>query len=484
MTVRLCPSGFREYDARWQVPDQLNAAGMHQVGRGLATQMRRRGCGDDIVVGHDFRSYSPTMKEGLVSGLIEGGAQVHDIGLSLSPMAYFARDHLGIGPVAMVTASHNPNGWTGVKMGLIAPKTHGTTEMTELKQIVLAKDFEPSARGAVKHIPDVKAAYLQDLLKDGPLKRKLRIVCGTGNGTAGAFAPDLLRSLGADVIERHCTLDHSFPHYNPNPEALEMLQDIGSAVCENGADLGLCLDGDGDRLGAVDETGRPLSADRLGLVLARHLSQTQNDCHFIADVKSTGLFATDPVLRGAHARVDYCQTGHSYIKSALHDTAATAAFEKSGHFYFAPPIGRGYDCALRAAVTLCRCLDHEADRSLKALVSDLGKSWCSPTLSPYCADDRKYDVVHRVTRRLITHMQAGKPLAGRQISDVLTINGTRAVFDDGSWGLVRASSNTPTLVVVCESMNSQDDLRRIVAAFKELLHNEPDVGAYDQGLLG
>lgn len=482
MTVRLCPSGFREYDARWRLPDQINVAGMRLVGRGLAAQMHHRGAGRDIVVGHDFRSYSADMKDGLVSGLIDGGVRVHDIGLSLSPMAYFARQHLGIGPVAMVTASHNPNGWTGVKMGFSFPLTHGAEEMLNLKRIVFSGRFEPEDAGVVQQVPGVKTAYLNDLLREGPVSRAIRVVCGAGNGTAGAFAPDMLRGLGLEVIERHCTLDHSFPHYNPNPEALEMLEDIGRIVRENRADMGLCFDGDGDRIGVVDAQGDPVSADKLGLVLARHIAQGHPNPHFIADVKSTGLFETDPILRAGGARVDYCQTGHSYIKRRLHDTGATAAFEKSGHFYFNQPFGRGYDCALRAAVILCRCLDQRSDQDLKGLVAELGDSWCSPSLSAQCADEHKYQIIARLTQRFKDMMKADIPFAGRQMTQVLTINGARVLFKDGSWGLVRASSNTPTLVVVCESMISHEDLRVIVAAFTDLLTAEPEVGAYDQGL--
>ncbi|MDE9450921.1 phosphomannomutase/phosphoglucomutase [Aliiroseovarius sp. Z3] len=478
--MRICPSGFREYDARWRYPDDIDLEGIFAVGMGLGTQMSRRSVGRKIVVGHDHRSYSSAVKDALSDGIIQTGAQVCDIGMCLSPMAYFAQFHLDVNAVAMVTASHNPNGWTGIKVGFDRPCTHGVDEMAELRELILDRDFDLTGGARITVIADISDAYLDDLVENVSISRPLRVVCATGNGTAGAFAPKLLRRLGVDVVERHCQLDHSFPHYNPNPEALEMLADMGAAVGESGADFGIGLDGDGDRLGVVDETGSAVFADKLGLLLARDLAAARPGVHFLVDVKSTGLFAIDPVLSFFGATVEYCKTGHSHVKQGMRASGALAAFEKSGHIYFGPPIGRGYDCALRAVVALCHLMAHQPNARLSDLVAGLPASWCSPTLSPACPDDQKYQVVERLTEAFRLMQRDGEMIAGQKITDILTANGARVQLENGSWALVRASSNTPNLVVVCESFTSKAYLHDLFTDFDRIIRREPAIGDYDQ----
>lgn len=478
--MRICPSGFREYDARWRYPEDIDLDGMTAVGMGLGTQMARRNVGRKIIVGHDHRSYSPAMKQALSDGLVQTGAQVCDIGMCLSPMAYFAQFHLDVDAAVMVTASHNPNGWTGIKVGFDRPCTHGGDEMAELRDIILGRDFVANDGGKITPVSGVSDAYLDDLVANDTITRPLRVVCATGNGTAGAFAPTLLRRLGVDVVERHCRLDHRFPHYNPNPEALEMLDDMGKAVRESRSDFGIGLDGDGDRIGIVDETGEAVFADKLGLLLARDLAVAHPDAHFLVDVKSTGLFAIDTVLSSCGATVEYCKTGHSHVKQKLRSSGALAAFEKSGHIYFGPPVGRGYDCALRAVVALCRLMDHQPGLCLSDIVAGLPSSWCSPTLSPACPDDQKYTVVERLTAVFRQMQLRGDTIAGQKIVDILTANGARVQLESGSWALVRASSNTPNLVVVCESFTSKAHLHTVFTDFDRILRQEPVIGVYDQ----
>ncbi|WP_289041901.1 phosphomannomutase/phosphoglucomutase [uncultured Aliiroseovarius sp.] len=480
--MRLCPSGFREYDARWRFPQDIDLDGITAVGLGLGTQLARRGLGPQIIVGRDYRCYSPAVQAALIKGLGQAGAHALDIGMCLSPMAYFAQFYLDVGAVAMVTASHNPNGWTGLKIGFDRPCTHGPEDMAELRDIVLSRDFDRADGGAAQSVTDVQDAYLDDLLAGEPITRPLRVVCATGNGTAGAFAPDLLRRLGVEVVERHCALDHSFPHYNPNPEALEMLTDMAAALRESEADFAIGMDGDGDRIGVVDETGTPVFADKLGLLMARDLAGAHPNARFLADVKSTGLFGTDPVLKSHGATVEYCMTGHSHVKRQLRATGAQAAFEKSGHFYFGSPFGRGYDCALGAVVALCRLMDHHPDATLSTLMAELPASWTSPTLSPACPDNQKYDVVDRLTETLFQMQRDGQRIAGRNIDDILTLNGARVQLEDGAWALVRASSNTPNLVVVCESFTSASDLGAVFNGIDAILRQQSLVGPYDQTL--
>jgi phosphomannomutase / phosphoglucomutase len=472
----IAPTGFREYDARWRFPEEINLPGITALGLGLGTQMHERGLAPEIVVGNDYRDYALAVKNALTLGLIQAGVTVRDIGPAITPMAYFAQIHLGAPAVAMVTASHNPNGWTGVKMGFEAPLTHGPEDMARLRAIVLEGAGVSRPSGGHVPTPGIAAAYLDDLAGDLRLARPLRVVVATGNGTAGAFAPALLERIGATVIPRHTALDYTFPHYNPNPEALEMLQDMAAEVRRTGADLALGFDGDGDRCGVVDGEGHEIFADKMGVILARDLAPRHPGATFVADVKSTGLFAADPVLRAHGIRADYWKTGHSHMKRRVRELGALAGFEKSGHYFLAPPIGRGYDDGLRVAVEICRLLDRNPGQSLADLARALPRTWSTPTMSPFCPDTEKYAVLDRIVARLAERTT----LAGRSITEIVTVNGARVILDNGAWGLVRASSNTPNLVVVCESPASEAEMRAIFADLDAVIRTEPAVGAYDQ----
>jgi len=382
--------------------------------------------------------------------------------------------------VAMVTASHNPNGWTGVKMGFEKPLTHGPVEMARLRDIVLSGAGMARAGGAYEFVDGVKEAYLDDLVGDFKMTRKLRVVCATGNGTASAFAPELFARMGVEVVASHNALDYTFPHYNPNPEAMEMLHDMADTVRDSGADFALGFDGDGDRCGVVDNEGEEIFADKMGVILARDLAKHHKGAIFVADVKSTGLYASDPELRALGARADYWKTGHSHMKRRVHELSALAGFEKSGHYFFAPPLGRGYDCGMRVAVEICKLMDRNRDASMADLRRALPQTYATPTMSPYCADTLKYDVLARLVEKLVALQGQGGSLGGQKVVDVVTVNGARVMLENGGWGLVRASSNTPNLVVVCESPASDAEMHAIFQDLDAIVRTEPDVGAYDQ----
>ncbi|WIY23503.1 phosphomannomutase/phosphoglucomutase [Parasedimentitalea psychrophila] len=478
----IVPTGFREYDARWKYPDEINLPGITALGLGLATQMFARGIDPVIAVANDYRDYSLSIKNALMLGLIQGGVRVKDIGPAVSPMAYFAQFHLDVPAVAMVTASHNPNGWTGVKMGFERPLTHGPDEMSELRDIVLNGEGIARPGGAYEFVDGVKEAYLDDLVGDFKMTRPLKVVCATGNGTAAAFAPELFERIGVEVVPSHNELDYTFPHYNPNPEAMEMLHDMADSVRASGADFALGFDGDGDRCGVVDDEGEEIFADKVGVIMARDLSKIYPNAIFVADVKSTGLFASDPELQKNGASADYWKTGHSHMKRRVKELGALAGFEKSGHYFLAEPLGRGYDCAMRVAVEICKLMDRNPEMKMSDLRKALPKTWATPTMSPYCADTEKYQVLERLVAKLVAKHQAGESLAGRAIKEVVTVNGARVILDNGSWGLVRASSNTPNLVVVCESSHSEAEMRAIFADIDAVIRSEPLVGDYDQSI--
>ena len=230
-TVKIDPFGFREYDARWLYPENINLEGIENLGKGLGTQIinHTKKNNPRIIVGHDYRSYSEEVKSALKKGLIFTGCLVEDIGLSLSPMVYFAQFNLNSDAVAMVTASHNENGWTGVKMGIKKGLTHAPDEMKELKEITLNKKFIEGV-GSEKQIKNFQKIYKDNLINNNKIGKKIKAVVACGNGTAGIFAPDILKGIGCDVIELDCNLDYTFPKYNPNPEDLKMLHAIAKEV--------------------------------------------------------------------------------------------------------------------------------------------------------------------------------------------------------------------------------------------------------------
>ena len=479
-SLKIDPYGFREYDARWLYEKDINAKGITNLGRGFGTQIIKHTKVNNprVIVGHDYRSYSEEIKTALKKGLISTGCFVEDVGLSLSPMVYFAQFNLNADAVAMVTASHNENGWTGVKMGIKKGLTHAPEEMAELKKITLDEKFV-SGNGNEKKIIDFQKIYKKDLIDKNKINKKIKAVVACGNGTAGIFAPDVLRGIGCDVIELDCNLDWTFPKYNPNPEDLEMLHEIAKVVKENNADIGFGFDGDGDRVGVIDDQGNEIFSDKIGLLIARNLSSTYNNSKFIVDVKSTGLYANDEILNKNQCETIYWKTGHSHIKRKVHNEKALAGFEKSGHFFFNQPLGYGYDDGINSAIHICHLLNNNNKR-ISEIINELPKTFQSPTMAPYCKDGEKYKVVEKLVEQIKEIKNKKIKIDNQEIKDILTVNGIRFSFEDGSWGLIRASSNKPSLVVVTESASSNERKIKIFKFIDEILQATGKIGEYDQ----
>ena len=477
---KIDPYGFREYDARWVYEKDIDDDGIVQLGKGLGTQIinHTKKNNPRIIVGQDYRSYSEHIKEKLKEGLVSTGCNIEDIGLSLSPMVYFAQFNLNSDAIAMVTASHNENGWTGVKMGIKKGLTHAPEEMKELKDITLNQKFI-NGEGNVKKIDDFQNVYKNDLITKNPLNKKIKAVVACGNGTAGIFAPEILRSIGCEVIELDCELDWTFPKYNPNPEDLEMLHAISSAVKENNADIGFGFDGDGDRVGVIDDKGNEIFSDKIGLLIARNLSKDHKNSKFIVDVKSTGLYSNDRILNENKCETIYWKTGHSHIKRKVNTDNALAGFEKSGHFFFNKPLGYGYDDGINSAIQVCKLLDKN-NKKMSEILGELPTTYQSPTMAPYCKDSEKYDVVENLVKEITNIKENKTKVDDQEIREILTVNGVRFSFDDGSWGLIRASSNKPSLVVVTESPTSEDRKKKIFDFIDNLLQQTGKVGDYDQ----
>ncbi|OCW78288.1 phosphoglucomutase [Pelagibacteraceae bacterium GOM-A1] len=477
---KIDPYGFREYDARWVYEKDIDDDGIVRLGKGLGTQIinHTKKNNPRIIVGQDYRSYSEHIKEKLKEGLVSTGCKIEDIGLSLSPMVYFAQFNLDSDAIAMVTASHNENGWTGVKMGIKKGLTHAPEEMKELKDITLNQKFI-NGEGNVKKIDDFQDVYKNDLITKNPLNKKIKAVVACGNGTAGIFAPGILRGIGCEVIELDCNLDWTFPKYNPNPEDLEMLHAISKAVKENNADIGFGFDGDGDRVGVIDDNGNEIFSDKIGLLIARNLSKDHKKSKFIVDVKSTGLYSNDKILNENECETIYWKTGHSHIKRKVNTDNALAGFEKSGHFFFNKPLGYGYDDGINSAIQVCKLLDKN-NKKMSEILGELPTTYQSPTMAPYCKDSEKYDVVENLVKEIINIKENKTKVDDQEIREILTVNGVRFSFDDGSWGLIRASSNKPSLVVVTESPTSEDRKKKIFDFIDNLLQQTGKVGDYDQ----
>ena len=478
--MKINPNGFREYDARWLYEKDIDLEGITDLGKGLGSQIisHTKKTNPRVIVGHDYRSYSEDIKKALINGLTSTGCAVEDIGLSLSPTVYFAQFNLNSDAIAMVTASHNENGWTGVKMGIKKGLTHAPEEMSELKDITLNKKFV-NGKGSIKKIDNFKNVYSNDLIKKNKISKKIKAVVACGNGTAGIFAPEILRGIGCEVIELDCNLDWSFPKYNPNPEDLEMLHAIAKAVKENNADVGFGFDGDGDRCGVIDDKGNEIYSDKIGLLIARNLASKHQNSKFVVDVKSTGLYAKDKVLLENNCKTIYWKTGHSHIKRKVNLEKALAGFEKSGHFFFNQPLGYGYDDGINSAIQVCHLLTNH-NKKMSEIINELPKTYQSPTMAPFCKDEEKYKVVEEMVKKVEDLKKQNIKIDNQSITEVLTVNGVRFSLTDGSWGLIRASSNKPSLVVVTESPTSNERKKNIFDFIDKLLQETGKIGEYDQ----
>jgi phosphomannomutase/phosphoglucomutase len=494
-----CPviaeSLFREYDLRnpmkplmkgnSEVPASVNENGFRVLGQAFGTYVQQKMNQKKVIVCNDYRYYSRSMAYAFITGLMSTGIHVVDIGTALTPVLYFSQYHLKNEAAAMITASHNDNGWTGLKLANGYTKTFEPEHILEFKKIVYSGEFI-SGNGSYEVYEGIKDAFVNDITsRCNKYKgsRKLKVAVACGNGGPSEFLPDIIEKLGFDVIKVHCDLDWDFPYFNPNPENLEFLRDLGKQVKENNCDLGIAADGDGDRFGVVDETGHEIFSDRAGLFIARFIASKNPNRKMVIDVKSTGAFALDSVLKENNIDVRFTKTGHSYVKASSRNLDAIAGFEKSGHFFLRGDFGYGYDDACLSAATFCSILS-TTDKKVSELLSEQPKSFQSPTMEPHVANDTiKYEISDAITSEFLDMKKNDKTFAGQKIKDIITVNGARVILEDGSWGLVRASSNQPVLAVVIESFSSKKVMYDIFDEIQSHLskHNVK-VEDYDQTL--
>jgi phosphomannomutase/phosphoglucomutase len=460
-------SMFREYDLRAAtipltkkgkpIIPGVNNDGFRVLGQAYGTYVKNTLKQSKAIVSNDYRSYSRGLAYSFMTGLMSTGVDVIDIGTSLTPILFFAQYQFKMDAAAIVTASHNDNGWAGVKPAKGLSRTVEADDIQGLKKIAHSGKFAKGS-GSYERFYGIKDIYIKDIVEKYKKlvgKRKLKVVVGTANGGAGEFLPDVIRTLGFDVIESHCKLDWDFPNFNPNPENVKFLKEFGEAVVKNKADFGIAADGDGDRFGCVDEKGQIIYSDRAGLMIARFLSEKTKGKPIAIDVKSTGAFAIDPVLKKNKVDVVFTKTGHSYVKQKTQEIDALAGFEKSGHFFLRDEYGRGYDDGCLASAMFAVIMSNQ-EKTVSEMIAEQPKSFQSPTMEPAVADDKvKYEIVEKMKKEFMEMKKKGEKLAGKEIKELITINGTRVILEDGSWGLVRCSSNQPVLVLVIESFSEK-----------------------------
>lgn len=463
----LAKTMFREYDLRGQVNEsELNPATMEIICRAYAAMLSRKNI-NKVILGYDYRSYSEKLAKAALKGLTESGVEVVYLGMILTPMMYSAQYHFKSEGGVMITASHNPNGWSGVKLALGYSRTLGPEEIKELYELTVSENFVSGKETVRKE--DFLETYKKDLLSRVSIKKKLsaqgrwasgpKVVVNTGNGTAGPIVPKILKAAGIEVVELMTELNWNFPRYSPNPAKEKMMEDTGRHVVETNSDLGIAIDADGDRLGVTDEKGNNIWPDRYMIPLSRQVLTEYPASKIIFDVKSTQALSDDIKTHGGIPIM--WKTGHSYIKAKLWEEKAPLAGEMSGHIFYGPPLYYGFDDASFAALKLIEFLA-QGSKPFSEIMHDIPSYISTPSLQASCPDEEKYKVVEKLTEEF-----------KKDGYEVLEISGARVNFPNG-WGLIRASSNLPVLGLRFEA-KTQEELEKIEKVFRDKLSKYPQV---------
>lgn len=445
---------FREYDIRGrESEDELNVNSMLAMGKAFGTFLHKRGI-TDAIIGHDARGTSQDFHKAAKEGLLSCGINLIDIGLATTPMSYWAQFYFKTKGLLMVTASHNPVGWNGVKLGTDLAYTIIGPEVQEVYKTITDENYYISPTPSTVREENIKEAYIKDLVSRAKITKKFKILVNTGNGTAGFLAPDLLRAAGCEIVEHFTNIDPTYPNYTPNPDGTGMMEDTAKETVANKCDLGMAFDGDGDRLGLVDDKGEIIWPDRYMILLARLVLMKKPGAKIIFDVKVSQALPEDIQ---AHGGVPIMwKTGHSYIKAKLKEEQAALAGEMSGHIFFVEDF-YGFDDAEFAALKVLEYLSTQ-DKKLSEIIADTPYYVSTPTIQVQTSDADKYTIVDQLVKEFKAEYGSDK---------VIDINGARVLFGDG-WGLVRASSNTPTLVLRFEA-KTKEKLAEIQKIFKEKL---------------
>jgi phosphomannomutase / phosphoglucomutase len=434
---------FREYDIRGVVAADLAPETVENLGKAVGTHLLRSGA-SELVLGRDCRLSSDSLRESLVRGLLATGINIVDIGVCHTPLVYFSLFHLGLDGGVMITGSHNPHECNGFKVCRGKSTIHGA-EIQELKNLILAKDFEKGS-GKLRH-ESVLAAYWERIAADVGIARPLKVVVDAGNGTGGKAAVPLFRRMGCEVVELFCDMDGNFPNHHPDPTVPAYMKTLIETVKSEKADIGIAFDGDGDRIGAVDEQGAIIWGDQLLIIYAREILKELPGAAIISEVKSSQSLYNDITSHGGRAIM--WKTGHSLIKAKMKEENAVLAGEMSGHMFFAHRYF-GFDDAVYAACRLLEILS-KGTAPASSLLKEVPKTYTTPEIRVDCPDEKKFPLIEAV-----------RDIFSKKY-DVIDIDGARILMP-GGWGLVRASNTQPVLVLRFEADTPQrlEDIRREV----------------------
>ncbi len=447
---------FREYDVRGRETDEeLNEQSVGLIARAYGTYLLARGI-HTVVLGHDNRVSSELFYGVAKEALLATGMHVIGFGLGLTPQMYWAQYHFKTEGGLMITASHNPAGWNGMKMALGYSATMNQDQLQDLYQMVVAGEFA-SGEGSFEAV-DIKEVWMQDLLSRVQLHKKMKVLVNTANATSGLFSPELFRRFGCEVVEYNTDPDPTYPHYVPNPANIDMIEDTGRKAVEVGADIGIGIDADGDRLGITDELGNPVWPDRYMILLARQTLEQHPGASIVFDVKVSESLPEDIAAHGGVPVM--VKTGNPYIKAKIKELGAPFGGEQSGHIFFVDNF-YGYDDGNFAALKLLEYISAQP-QPVSALIADTPSYISTPAYHAHVADAEKYQIVEQIT-------QVFKDEGYR----VVDINGARVYMEDG-WGLVRATSNLPAVVLRFEA-KTQVGLEKIQAVFREKLATYPQI---------
>lgn len=452
------PEIFREYDIRGIADRDLEPRAVRRLGQTLGTYFLQKGK-KEAILGRDNRSSSPRIREDLLAGILSTGCNVTDIGIVVTPMFYYSAILYGINSGVMITASHNPPEFNGMKV-LLGPSTIYGEEIQHLLKMAQDGQFVSGSGEVITRSP--AQAYIDMIsskIRLGP--RKLRVVIDSGNGTASLFACDLFSKLGCDVVPLYCESDPSFPHHFPDPVKPQNLTDLIQKVKETRADLGIAFDGDADRIGVVDDQGNIIWGDKLMALFWREILPRYPGSTAIIEVKCSQALVEEVERLGG--RPMFYRTGHSLIKAKMRELGAVFTGEMSGHMFFADEYF-GYDDALYAAARLLRILSN-TDESLSSMLATVPAYPATPETRVRCPDAVKFDVVARVKE----HFKDRLP--------VIDVDGARVLFDSG-WGLIRASNTGPELVLRAEA-RTKESLEAIKREMEKALAPMKEVGSID-----
>ncbi len=449
MSTLPAPEIFKAYDIRGIVERTLTVEAVESIGQAIGSEAQARGQ-RAVCIGRDGRLSGPALAQALARGLQKSGVDVIDVGRVTTPILYFAAHHLDTGSGVMVTGSHNPPDYNGLKM-MLAGETLSGNDIQKLRRRLETGDLKKGA-GSLRS-QDVGNAYLERVTGDIKLKRKMRVAVDCGNGIPGAFAPALYRKLGCEVEELFCEVDGTFPNHHPDPSQPENLKDLIAALEKGDAEIGLAFDGDGDRLGVVTKAGKVIFPDRQLMLFAADVLKRNPGAEILFDVKCTRNLA--PWIRKHGGRPTMWKTGHSLIKAKMKETGALLAGEMSGHIFFKER-WYGFDDGLYAGARLLEFLSGVAD--ISAALNELPDSVNTPELQIKLKEGENYALIEKLQKT------ARFPDA----REVITIDGLRVEYTDG-FGLARSSNTTPVVVLRFEA-DDETALKRIQADFRRVLH--------------